>query len=224
MMKRKLLIFSVAVLCLSVVPAKADMYVIDAPLARQFRMQGGSPGDYYTTDLVIDNPGDATATIYHNPLAYSTYGATMKYAVGFVGQIRDDTGDNLAHVAIGLGNPGLTGTYDGLEMAIHNDNDDPWGYSLFAYDGGPGPGGLWPDPVVFKTLISGQSTNLQLLFGGPTDLSTLTMIGFAVQGDSSSGSPSNPDFYHVSVVPVPGAILLGILGLGAAGIKLRKFA
>jgi hypothetical protein len=28
----------------------------------------------------------------------------------------------------------------------------------------------------------------------------------------------------VSVVPVPGAVLLGILGLGAAGLKLRKFA
>ena len=28
----------------------------------------------------------------------------------------------------------------------------------------------------------------------------------------------------VSVVPVPGAVLLGILGLGAAGLKLRKYA
>jgi len=28
----------------------------------------------------------------------------------------------------------------------------------------------------------------------------------------------------VSVVPVPGAVLLGMLGLGAVGIKLRKFA
>jgi hypothetical protein len=28
----------------------------------------------------------------------------------------------------------------------------------------------------------------------------------------------------ISVVPVPGAVLLGILGLGAAGLKLRKYA
>lgn len=28
---------------------------------------------------------------------------------------------------------------------------------------------------------------------------------------------------NVSVVPVPGAILLGMLGLSAVGIKLRKF-
>jgi hypothetical protein len=27
-----------------------------------------------------------------------------------------------------------------------------------------------------------------------------------------------------TVVPVPGAVLLGLLGLGAAGLKLRKFA
>jgi hypothetical protein len=28
----------------------------------------------------------------------------------------------------------------------------------------------------------------------------------------------------LTVVPVPGAILLGILGLSVAGVKLRKFA
>lgn len=32
------------------------------------------------------------------------------------------------------------------------------------------------------------------------------------------------DNLEYTVVPVPGAVLLGILGLGAAGIKLRKFA
>jgi hypothetical protein len=35
---------------------------------------------------------------------------------------------------------------------------------------------------------------------------------------------SPAEVYELSVVPVPGAILLGILGLSAAGIKLRKFA
>ena len=35
----------------------------------------------------------------------------------------------------------------------------------------------------------------------------------------------DPDTYaEITVVPVPGAILLGILGLGVVGIKLRKFA
>ncbi len=42
------------------------------------------------------------------------------------------------------------------------------------------------------------------------------------------GDPSNvgwgPALDNVSVVPVPGAVLLGLLGLSAAGVKLRKLA
>jgi len=41
--------------------------------------------------------------------------------------------------------------------------------------------------------------------------------------DSSNGA-IGIDNLEVTPVPVPGAILLGILGLGAAGFKLRKFA
>ena len=44
-------------------------------------------------------------------------------------------------------------------------------------------------------------------------------------------SPANNGFYpsfgewsHITVTPVPGAVLLGILGLSVAGIKLRKYA
>ena len=43
-------------------------------------------------------------------------------------------------------------------------------------------------------------------------------------------NPSDYDFHYyalsgpIEVVPVPGAVLLGILGLGAVGVKLRKFA
>jgi len=35
---------------------------------------------------------------------------------------------------------------------------------------------------------------------------------------------SNRSIYGIAAVPVPGAVLLGILGLSAAGLKLRKFA
>lgn len=40
-------------------------------------------------------------------------------------------------------------------------------------------------------------------------------------GDSIKFAPPSHDLQHT---PVPGAVLLGILGLGVAGIKLRKYA
>ena len=78
---------------------------------------------------------------------------------------------------------------------------------------------------------TGGSTNLST--GAPVgglDLSTITDIGIRIQGNmigltpGNSDYPSNPDAFHFSVVPVPAAVLLGILGLSVAGIKLRKHA
>jgi hypothetical protein len=45
--------------------------------------------------------------------------------------------------------------------------------------------------------------------------------GFLVEPDIEAGHIAVPD---TTVIPLPGAVLLGVLGLGAAGIKLRKFA
>lgn len=45
--------------------------------------------------------------------------------------------------------------------------------------------------------------------------------GFLVEPDVEAGHIAVPD---TTEIPVPGAVLLGILGLGAAGIKLRKYA
>lgn len=57
-------------------------------------------------------------------------------------------------------------------------------------------------------------------FGGGTP----TLFGFAA-GNSSSGTLTQYyDNFSLEIVPVPGAVLLGVLGLSAAGWKLRKFA
>jgi hypothetical protein len=46
-----------------------------------------------------------------------------------------------------------------------------------------------------------------------------TTGGLLVFDDGTPGAT-----FTATMVPVPGAVLLGILGLGAAGVKLRKFA
>ena len=68
------------------------------------------------------------------------------------------------------------------------------------------------------------------------DYVAVTGIGYEEMTLSDSGTIShlfaaglhqiafNVDTYENALVPVPGAVLLGILGLGAVGIKLRKFA
>ncbi len=66
---------------------------------------------------------------------------------------------------------------------------------------------------------------------------TYKVTGLADQGswtvwllrwDDQTGSGSDRDFndsvIEIRAIPVPAAVLLGILGLGVAGLKLRKFA
>jgi len=68
--------------------------------------------------------------------------------------------------------------------------------------------------------------------GGTAGLSVATTgdiseIGFYVRANfwpDDKFGPSSPDTFRVSAVPVPGAVLLGILGLTAAGVRLRRFA
>jgi hypothetical protein len=59
-------------------------------------------------------------------------------------------------------------------------------------------------------------------FVSSTPISYLT-ISCVIEGVDYKW-PTMDHFYVGSPVPVPGAVLLGILGLSAAGIKLRKFA
>ena len=73
----------------------------------------------------------------------------------------------------------------------------------------------WEDGVYQGT---GQSVGL---------LNHVTNIGFQIGGNmeepwGGGSNPSNPDTYHMDVIPVPGAFLLGMLGLSAAGVKLRR--
>ena len=121
--------------------------------------------------------------------------------------------------------------FDGYELWIANDNDDIWWVNIFMNTGYTDA--LFNEDDNFyengwTPLNPGQVKVLQIDFvaAGVENLDHVTNIGFAVAGNMTNldGNPSDPDVFHVSVVPVPGAILLGMLGLGAVGLKLRKFA
>lgn len=89
----------------------------------------------------------------------------------------------------------------------------------------PGMGGLsagiYAGEITTQSLITDPATPLV------KDLATFALTfedlsGFGVGPKVAFGFGTGPDSLHV--VPLPGAVLLGMLGLSVAGIKLRKHA
>lgn len=194
--------------------ASAAMYELNKTTARTFR-QVSSSSDIENLGLVISNLG---VVDYWDGTVPSAYGEPMLGVIGYVGKLGDNTGDGSALIRIGTSQAGaVTGTFNGFRSYVANDNDDPWDVALWVDDG------TGPTFSSWTTLTAKTDTWINYAIGS-TDFSTLN-LGVAIRGTFVPGQqPSNPDFFHVSVVPVPAAVLLGILGLGVAGLKLRKHA
>jgi hypothetical protein len=182
--------------------ASAAMYELDAPTALTFTKQAGSAGDITTLDLVTDD-----ITVYNIP---------MELEVGYQGRLEDgQSGDRTAWIKIGTTGLSLSG-YDGFTTALANDDNSRYYYQLYAVD------------TVGEQISGYESAGV----GGVRGLSVATTgdiseIGFYVSANfwpDDPFGPSSPDTFRVSAVPVPGAVLLGILGLTAAGVRLRRFA
>ena len=145
----------------------------------------------------------------------------MTYQVGFTGNIYDNNASGLAHVSLGLIEPGLSGQYDGFELPVANDDDDTWIYRSYVTTvtgGVPDDTAATIYSVWSPGLGFGEYTTLVALTPG-LDYSTVTGIGFEIRWSRALNNDRTGDFYNTSVdttpvIPVPGAIVLGGIGVG----------
>jgi hypothetical protein len=223
---KRFLLFTLIIGLVSV-QANAAIWDLTAPVARQFtQLSSNSAGN--TLMLVIDSPGTSGSTTYletagqfgadGNPATYeAAYGDIMQLAVGFggtAGQTVLTGADPEIWIGKAFANEFVTG--DTLRIAIANDNDDIYRYTAwYSVDG--------------SSIIQGTSLDLGMDSKGTVSVITAsgptggapTHFGFTLE---LIDADSEPDYFHTSVVPVPAAVILGILGMGVAGLKLRKYA
>jgi len=225
---KRFLLFTL-VIGLFAVQANAAMWELTEVVAKGFTTYTnvGDAADNIGTLLIYDDP---TTQIFGPPSGnYGSTGNIMSGAVGFVASFTDVSSDFdavIAEVSYG-GSPGLPAApplYDGITSYFQNDNDDNWTVDLFYSDAS---GIYFSGPVTLAPSGGSAYVTVPAPGGlGSLSLATITDMGFRISGvmDGLGGNPSSPDAFHVSLVPVPAAVLLGMLGLGVAGWKLRKFA
>jgi len=214
-MKRILLV--VLVVCLLAGQASAGMYTLDTATALKFTtaaiVSGG--GDYMTGGLTVTQDDNVYGSKF--PMSGDVV-FKANITDGYTGP-GDDTFVTLQISA--NGNAGLSGSWTGYQSYVQNDNDRGWWVQLF-YTDLDNVGNVVDHSSGFVSLGAyGGSANISVL-GVVNDLTTIQDIGFRVKLDQ--GIQGDSDTFHVSLVPVPAAVILGILGLGVAGWKLRKYA
>ncbi|MGE5294902.1 MAG: hypothetical protein ACM3VT_08730, partial [Solirubrobacterales bacterium] len=212
-MKKILLILALA--CLLTGHAYADVFNLDADTALRFRqIPTGASWLHGVFDLTTTPPTQVYPVFGLGVLGYPDHLA--KAEVGFVGTISGDG----EYMRIGLRDDEF-GTYTGFRARIANDNQSVWSVRLFANGYTGNWQRLYPPELSTDDLL--RVADLEIPFEGEEDL---TKFGFDVLLNTGSECywPSMTDTVHVSVLPtpVPAAALLALLGLGTAGMRLRK--
>jgi hypothetical protein len=155
-------------------------------------------------ELSVSGGTGALWTVTDDPVVYEA--DTMLGEVGYIGLLMKGSSITIGATA---GDLGLTGAYTGFQLFLANDDDDPWQATLYV-EGMTSPG--------FQTLTSGAGDTFVWDFGSSVTLAADTEIGFMIRSGIGRS-----DVFHMSAVPAPVAVVLGMLGLGVAGLKLRKF-
>ncbi|MDT8301692.1 MAG: hypothetical protein RQ760_09425 [Sedimentisphaerales bacterium] len=208
-MKRILLISLILGLCAG--QSYAGYYVPNQATVSTMDLQGTGTNTIMNSSLSVYNDSPSVGS--------TTFTASMMYTLD--GGLTRTYG--LASTSIGLTSLSLDLTsYTGFAMDLQNTNDDEWFVKLYIkgtdLDATSGMVSLLPNT---------SSTLLAIDFTG-LNVADVTDIGFRVFGNMDSSplsnliNPSNGDEFGVAVVPIPETILLGLLGLGMGGWKLRK--
>jgi len=239
MMKRKLIVVFCLSLFLSAGPTMADMVGLYVWQTEMTVDVTGSDGQVATatvgpsgvSGMNIAIKRDITSPAYQ---ALTSEAADVVAVLNFVGsgndydvsgslEVRDGTGDIKIAADFDAHEVLWTSTYGGGNLSVRSYLRPQAGNSSI----------LLGSPWEYEGITSGNVISLDDN-AVSYDVGDIWVMEYNVPDSSlqnflrtlTSDDSTNVAWGHLdaTVVPVPGAVLLGMLGLGAVGIKLRKFA
>jgi hypothetical protein len=228
-MKTRLLVLGLAV-CLVATPAMADLFTITyGPLETWFN----SGTNVFTSDEVADTVGTVSNLPVGGSGTVTTWGATADYTlsmlisnIGSGGKTADGVGSLLLTdtdsdtISANLKRHWIPSASDSSSLEFHGGLSNVLftgvgGGDNTAFNGDAGSSAS----MVFAPPMPWQGSVIHLILTG---LNFSTSWGDGTPNDGVGGRKDGG--LTANVTPVPAAVLLGFLGLGAAGLKLRKFA